>query len=86
MAAGDYRSCDVCGGKAFYDANLNYESGDKVDGQWVYPADPFRVAGFDQQPYGAALDMVGDWAVICTGCAKTHKCVVVPLASEGADQ
>lgn len=24
MALADYRLCDVCGGKAFYDANLNY--------------------------------------------------------------
>lgn len=22
---------------------------------------------------------VGDWAVICIDCAKTHKCVIVPL-------
>jgi hypothetical protein len=25
MAAADYRHCDVCGCKAFYDANLNYD-------------------------------------------------------------
>lgn len=25
MAACDYRSCDVCGCKVFYDANLNYD-------------------------------------------------------------
>lgn len=24
MAMSDYRLCDVCGGKAFYDANLDY--------------------------------------------------------------
>lgn len=24
MAMADYYLCDVCGGKAFYDANLNY--------------------------------------------------------------
>lgn len=29
MAMSDYRLCDVCGGKAFYDARLNY--GDRVD-------------------------------------------------------
>jgi thiol:disulfide interchange protein len=28
MAACDYRSCDVCGGKVFYDANLNYDHDD----------------------------------------------------------
>jgi hypothetical protein len=30
MAMADYRLCDVCGKKAFYDANLNYDF-DKVD-------------------------------------------------------
>ena len=25
MAMADYYLCDVCGGKAFYDANLNYD-------------------------------------------------------------
>lgn len=25
MAMCDYRQCDICGGKAFYDANLNYD-------------------------------------------------------------
>lgn len=38
MALCDYRLCDACGGKAFYDANLNYseETGmpDYV-GAWV---------------------------------------------------
>jgi hypothetical protein len=29
MAAADYRLCDVCGRKTFYDANLNYEWDDK---------------------------------------------------------
>jgi hypothetical protein len=79
MAASDYRSCDVCGGKAFYDANLNYENGDNVDGEWVYPDTPYRVAGEDQGKYGSALDYVGDWAVICTDCAKTHRTAILPI-------
>jgi len=29
MASTDYRLCDNCGRKAFYDANLNYEWPDK---------------------------------------------------------
>lgn len=64
MAAGDYRSCDVCGGKVFYDVNLNYD--------------------YDQRmPNGEPkLDYLGDWAVICDDCAKTHKCVVVPRSPE----
>ena len=53
MAMCDYRQCDVCGCKAFYDANLNY------DDETGKP------------------DYVGDWAVICDDCAKTHKCVIV---------
>lgn len=59
MAGCDYRSCDVCGGKAFYDANLNYEGGEKINGEWVYPKEPFRIDG-KPQPYGDALDYVGD--------------------------
>ena len=37
MALCDYRPCDVCGGKAFYDANLNYDSDGGLDnlGDWV---------------------------------------------------
>jgi len=30
MAIGNYKLCDVCGKKAFYDAELNYEFGDEV--------------------------------------------------------
>jgi len=56
MALADYRLCDLCDGKVFYDANLNYT--------------PTKE--------GYTLDHLGDWAVICLDCAKTHKCVVVP--------
>lgn len=57
MAYGDYRHCDVCDVKTFYDANLNY--------------------GVDD--YGSPFDLerLGDWAVLCVECAKTHKCVVI---------
>ncbi len=62
MAFSDYYCCDVCGAKAFYDANLNYD--------------------FDSAPsveYGCnrKLDYVGDMAVICDECSKTHKVEVV---------
>jgi Protein of unknown function (DUF1643) len=47
MARGDYRGCDVCDGKAFYDANLSYENGPKE----YRPEDvPYRVAGAQQYP------------------------------------
>lgn len=85
MAAGDYRSCDVCGGKAFYDARLNYEdASDRTN------AVPFRQAGVEQYDdpallakYGTSLDYVGDWAVICTDCSKTHRTVILPIETAG---
>jgi hypothetical protein len=77
MAAGDYRSCDVCGGKAFYDANLSYEE---------YGRDPpFLVGGEPQYAdpamnarHGLRLGYVGDWAVLCTDCSKTHRTRIEP--------
>lgn len=82
MAAGDYRSCDVCGGKAFYDANLSYE-----DGSGRYASDPpYRIAGAEQydkpellSKYGMRLGYVGDWAVICTDCSPKFKTQIVPI-------
>lgn len=83
MAGCDYRSCDVCGCKTFYDANLNYDA-------YANGASPsgiaYRVAGVPQydsdekcEKWGDRLDYLGDWAVICYDCAKTHKTVVVPI-------
>jgi hypothetical protein len=78
MALADYRLCDVCGEKVFYDANLNYNEGGT--------SAPFRISGEPQYEkpellakYGTTLDYLGDWAVICEDCARTHKCVVVPI-------
>lgn len=79
MALGDYRKCDVCGDKAFYDANLNYDEG--CYSEWHYP---YRTAGIEQhseKKEQMRLDYLGDWAVICSDCAKTHKTVVVPISS-----
>ena len=82
MAMADYRKCDVCGGKAFYDARLNYHELDS----WNEHIPPYRVAGKDQyenaeilSKHGDRLDYVGDWAVICTDCAKTHKTQIVQI-------
>lgn len=85
MAAGDYRSCDVCGRKAFYDANLNYLRCSPVreDQSFAY-----RTAGVPQfespeycRKYGGCLDNLGDWAVLCCDCAKTHKTQIVEIAA-----
>lgn len=80
MARADYRLCDVCDNKAFYDANLTYD-----DPRPGYTP-PYRIAGKDQYDdpalnakYGIVLGYVGDWAVICEDCAKTHRTVIVPL-------
>jgi hypothetical protein len=80
MAGGDYRSCDVCGGKVFYDAELVYVMGEERD------LEPYRIAGEEQYPteefnnkYGYQLGRTGDWAVICHSCAKTYKTAIVPI-------
>lgn len=78
MAKTDYRCCDVCDHKVFYDAHLNYE---QTYRDHVVPAEDIaRIAGVSN-PYGYKLDYLGDWAVICRDCAKTHKCVVLPLTT-----
>ncbi len=80
MAYADYRLCDVCDGKAFYDSNLDYESGTTKTKK------PYRIAGKQQyedatinEKYGLRLCFVGDWAVICDECAKKFKTQIVPL-------
>lgn len=82
MAKADYRLCDVCDEKAFYDANLNYEQGPSE----YAVAPPYRVAGAEQydkpefaEKYGMRLGRVGDWAVICEDCAKSHRVQIVPI-------
>lgn len=82
MAFADYRLCDVCDNKVFYDSNLNYEQGPSE----YRSTPPFRIAGKEQHDnqdvlhkYGSRLDYLGDWAVICEDCAKTHKCVIVTI-------
>ena len=73
MAAADYRLCDKCGGKTFYDANLNY--GNRHDGE------PYREAG--QEQTWNSLEDVGDWAVLCRRCAKTHRTAIAEIAPTG---
>ena len=39
MAMADYRCCDIRGGKAFYDANLNYDFDNPDPKTGEYPLD-----------------------------------------------
>lgn len=68
MAAADYRICDRCGNKAFYDANLGYENDHAVP----------RIAGEDV-PQFVGLYNLGDWAVLCRDCAETHRTLIAPI-------
>jgi len=81
MAGADYRSCDVCGGKAFYDANLSYERATESPGErsGVVYGSPYLIAGQPQYPdptmqaeYAMSLQYLGDWGVLCSQCATTH--------------
>ena len=66
MAYADYRLCDKCECKAFYDANLNYDftadASEHIRGQHL------------------ALDYLGDWKVLCKECAKKYICIIVERA------
>lgn len=86
MAMADYRLCDVCGGKAFYDSSLTYQwEGDKdYSGEEIKNSDCCRIAGDQPAKHdGYKLGYVGDWAVICDTCAATHKTQIVPI--EGSE-
>ena len=85
MALADYRLCDVCDSRVFYDANLNYEQGTSEWGNEPIPKEEeARIAG-EAASWGYRLDYLGDWAVICRDCAKTHKTVVVPFESASGE-
>ncbi|HZP68395.1 MAG TPA: hypothetical protein VFB29_00510 [Pseudolabrys sp.] len=55
MAKSDYRLCEVCDGKAFYDAALNYDRGDKLH-------------DLEERPTHMDLDYCAQVAAICTDC------------------
>ena len=63
MAAADYHLCAVCGGKAFYDANID-------DPHYVATYAPQAVEGvyFRDKPIGIE--------VLCWQCNKTHEVIV----------
>jgi len=67
MAFVDYRLCDNCQCKVFYDVNLNYEFGKTIPVEDLIRGKSYK------------LERLGDWAVLCRECAKTHKCEIIPL-------
>lgn len=72
MAAADYCPCDVCKGKAFYDANLSYDD----EGPSV------RITG--QDVGYPSLGNLGDWTVLCIDCATRFRTAIVPIEEESA--
>ena len=74
MSLADYRLCDICGCKAFYDSNLNYEFGTVKE---PIPEDE-RI----RDSPNLKLDYLGDWAVLCRDCAKTYRCVIEKIEPE----
>lgn len=87
MAAADYRLCDICEGKAFYDSNLCYE-----DGRDAPEREPYRIAGAPQyaddeinKRHGYRLGYLGDWAVLCSECAKSFMICIVPVPGVNID-
>jgi len=76
MAGADYRRCDKCGTKTFYDATLNYDCGKK--GAWVQKEDAVIEAGATDENSGYLLDRLGDWAVLCRTCSQEFKTQIVP--------
>lgn len=67
MAGADYFRCDVCDGKAFYDANLNWNYDEQMPGRPELPA----------------LGYVGTMIVICNECYPKHKAVIVESDGDG---
>ena len=95
MAGADYRLCDVCDQKVFYDVNLNYNRGKSEwsdvppfkncgENQYTQDDENFTQHGDLNEKYGLRLDYLGDWAVLCYDCSKKFKTVVVPI--EGVEE
>lgn len=72
MAAADYRLCDRCGSKVFYDANLNYEFASH------------QRSDFDEvdKKRGYKLDYLGDWICLCKECSEKYIIVTMDREEE----
>ena len=65
MAGADYRDCDVCGDKVFYDACLCYE----------FDEGKTTLKNNKEVPY--YLGNLGNWIVLCKDCSKKYELQVV---------
>jgi hypothetical protein len=68
MATCDYRLCDICNNKVFYDANLNYEQGRDAEARYA-------------KDCHYALENLGAWIVLCRDCAKSYDIAAVKRES-----
>jgi hypothetical protein len=75
MAGADYRKCDKCNRKVFYDSDLSYEfqKFDITRGKMVFEYEETKPIKGETH----ALGCLGDWKVLCHKCAETHKCIIV---------
>lgn len=64
MALADYRLCDLCDNKAFYDCSLHYNG---------------MESNVNVRDRNYSLERLGDWKVLCQTCAQTNKCIIVPI-------
>lgn len=65
MAMADYYSCDLCGAKTFYDANLDWESGYGAEEGQPYPVNPVT-----EHPWPCGN--VGFMLVFCRACTDSN--------------
>jgi hypothetical protein len=61
MALADYRLCDCCEAKTFYDANLDYVVPINTHPEWP-----------NMVPAG-----LGSWAVICIDCSQKYRVAII---------
>lgn len=71
MAAADYRLCDRCNEKVFYDANLNYQ----------FEEDDWTTFDEIDKKRGYRLDYLGDWLCLCKDCSERY--IIVTMDREG---
>lgn len=78
MAGIDYYSCDICGSKTFYDADLSYtfEEDIKEDPKrYTFGREYFCNSNpKTTQPWPDGY--VGDMAVICKHCAEENEIII----------